>query len=230
MSKHSRLAMIATAAILLSSSLALAKSGTWTGDSRGIVSLSVGTGVQLENIFREERLAVPVNLRAAAWAVVTPNVHLGGFVGYRYEHGDYESTCPDHNIPGIPPNPTTPGGQWTSHSLMVGGSGRFGAAVSDSSWIGFNLDLGLVAYLDLALSDANDMRTLQNPSAYLFPSVVFLYLHPVGPVSIGIEAQLGIEVVVGGTYDGVRIECDQITSSFIFTYGPTAHIGLALGF
>lgn len=155
------------------------------------------------------------------------NVHLGGFVGYRYEHGDYESPCPTPNILDVTP---TPGGNWTSHSLIVGGTGRFGAPLSNSSWIGFSLDLGIVAYLDLALSDPTARRTVTGPSAYLFPAMVFLYLHPVGAVSIGIEAQLGFEVVVGGSYDNVRTSCDTGMGSFILTYGPTAHLGLALGF
>jgi hypothetical protein len=47
--------------------------------------------------------------------------------------------------------------------------------------------------------------------------VVFLYLHPVGAVSIGIEAQLGFELVAGGSYDHVRTSCDTGMGSFILT-------------
>lgn len=226
MSQHLRLAMIATAAIVLSSPAASAKNASWAGNPRGVFSLSAGTGLQLENVFREG-LAVPVNLRAAAWAVVTPNVQLGGFVGYRYEYADYESPCPFPDEPGIPP---TPGGNWKSHSLIAGGSGRFGAAVTDSSWIGFNLDLGIVAYLKLETSDPGAWRTAPAPSAYLFPALVFLYLHPLNTVSIGFEALVGFEVVVGGRVDYVRTSCDTSIGTFVLTYGPTAHLGLALGF
>ena len=139
------------------------------------------------------------------YAVLSRAVHVGGFADWRAD---------------VP----------TIHSIVLGGSGRFGGALSDGLWLGFDLDLGLsVANWLFARSlRPKDLVGVDPPAFYLGFGAALVYLHPVGAVSLGLEAQLGGDFLFGGELRSE--EGDTGSDSPIMSLAAVAHLGLTVGF
>jgi hypothetical protein len=179
---------------------------------------SMTTGVGYSTIS-----GLAVNTRFGAWAVVSPNVHLGGFLGHRFE--------PTYDGPVKCYDPGTiwevcDGGSSAIHSVYLGVSGRFGASVAPWTWLGFGLDLGLTAWRH-AFTERRDALTVDNLNAYFFPGLVLLWMRPAAPLNLGIEFKVGLEIIGGGRIDKNR--GDNVSGTTLPSLGPMLHLGFAFG-
>jgi hypothetical protein len=156
--------------------------------------------------------SIPLNVRAGAWAVVSPTVHLGGIVGYRYERA---------GVIRIDDQP-----RYVMHTLLLGGSLRVGTAVAPDVCMGFAMDVGVTLFRDVA-SFGGTRHDFTNHSAYFFPALMVVSLFPMESMSVGVEFATGFEIMAGGTetvHGG-----DQSSGRLLLVMGWTAQLGLTFG-
>jgi len=172
----------------------------------GYFALTSGSGYIFSSWQHIE--SVPINLRLAGYYAASPKVHLGGFLGYRLDFGK------DWGLEYV-------------HTFLLGASGRFGKASGDSTWLGFELSLAL-SLLREAIVEKPDKSKPGYYSVFIIPGFVMLHNLSKGPVSLNLEFQAGAELILGGR---VKSKHEDVSKgSPIMSIGPTAHLGLVVGF
>lgn len=162
---------------------------------------------------------IPLDTRAAGWAVLNRHVHVGGFLGHRVEYSDHGPVVCRWGQ-------GCEGGRDALHTLYLEATGRFGAPVGGSVWLGFELDAGLTVWRR-AVSERRGALDTQSLNALVYPAFALVWLPPREPVPVGVDFRLGFEFIGGGMTG--RSSGDTGWDGPLGSQGVMAHLGVAFG-